>query len=168
MPTPQELRNEILNGPLKDDLLGSWANGDDNYTAQVLNTKNKRGPIPIVELSAYCATEGITGAVRALLEIPIGSEIAPSVLMTLQIKTLLYTVETLLVTDFRMSTADTDDPKFVMAYQGLISLGVMTQDQCDAIIALGNNRMSRAEEAFNEIGINISPMQVGEARNLSN
>ena len=50
----------------------------------------------------------------------------------------------------------------------LVLLGVMTQDQCDAIIALGNNRMSRAEEAFNEIGINISPMQVGEARNLSN
>eukprot|EP01136_Pigoraptor_vietnamica_P015876 Opistho-1_new@59491 len=81
----------------------------------------------------------------ALIEIPIGAEITAGVTMTLAAKTLLHTVLTLIQLDYRLTTADLDDPAFGLAVDGLVGLGVMTADQRSEVIALGEGRVGRAE-----------------------
>lgn len=146
--TPTELRAEIESGPLAATLAPLVAAGSDAGAAGLLNARVYPGPVPIAELSGYCARHGITGAVMALLEIPVGSEIATGVAMTLQIKGLLHTVLTLIQLDFRLETADVNDPAFGAGLVAMRQLGVMNSDQAAAILALRDNRLSRAEIAF--------------------
>lgn len=157
------LRAELLADPEGLGYAAPLAAGDDTAVAALLNARTLRGPVPIAELSAYCAQSGITGAVKALLEVPLGGPIAEGVPMTLQLKGLLYTVETLLVTDYRLTTADVDDPAFGAALDGLQSLGVIDADKRAAVVALGDDQRSRAEVLF---GGPVSATAVGTARNL--
>lgn len=107
-------------------------------------TRAVRRPVPIEVLSAYCAAAGITGSVRALLRLDLGQEIAPGVPMTLQILALLYSAETLLVTDYRMTTADLDSPAMTAALDGLLAVGVVSAGQRTEILALADTTVSRA------------------------
>jgi len=54
-------------------------------------------------------------------------------------------------------------PSFGAALDGLLSLGVITSGQRAAIVALGNNRQSRADVAFG-FGTTLSDSDVGNAR----
>ena len=166
MPTPQQLRTEIESGPLAAELASHWSSGSDRDIAAILNDKRYAGYVPINELAAYCCTEGITGAILALDTIPIGTDLAPGVPMSLQIKGLLKTVLTLVQIDFRLQLADVTLPSFGAALDGLLSLGVLTSGQRAAIVALGNNRQSRAEVAFG-YGTTVSDSDVGNARKVS-
>lgn len=157
------LRAELLADPEGLGYAAPLAAGDDTAVAALLNARTLRGPVPIAELSAYCAGSGITGAVKALLEVPLGTDIAPDVPMTLQLKGLLYTVETLLVTDYRLSTADVDDPAFGAALDGLQSLGVIDADKRAAVVALGADRASRADALF---GGPVTHLDVAAARTV--
>lgn len=144
------LNAELRNDPESLGYPANWNAGADNALADTLNSKQFAGPIPITELASFCCTEGITGGVMALAEIPIGTEIAPGVSMTVQIKGLLHTVLTLIQLDFRLTTCDVDDAKFGQVADALIGLGVMTAEQKTAIIAMAANRLSRAEVIFGQ------------------
>jgi hypothetical protein len=159
------LRAELLADPAGLGYAAPLAAGNDTAVAALLNARTLRGPVPIAELSAYCARSGITGAVKALLEVPLGTDLAPDVPMTLQLKGLLYTVETLLVTDYRLSTADVDDDAFAAALDGLQAVGVIDAGQRTAVVALGASQRSRADVLF---GRAVTATDVGTARNLPN
>jgi hypothetical protein len=112
-----------------------------NAMAAVLNKPDQPGLVPIVELARYCA-KGITGGVQAALETPIGTGG-----MTAQAKGALHTVMNLVQNDFRMEFCDTSDPAFTSTIDGvLIPMGIMTAADKANLIALGNNRISRAEK----------------------
>ena len=117
---------------------------DLNGIAAILNVPDQRGYVPIVEMARYCA-RGITGTIQAINEIPIGANIAAGVPMTVQIKSALHTVLNLVQIDFRLEACDTDDAAFGSICDLLVSLGAMQSSDKTALIALGNNRQSRAE-----------------------
>lgn len=162
MPTPQQIRAELDADPLSLGYAPLVAVGNDTATAALLNAKAYRGPVPIGELSAACLALGLTGGVLALLEIPIGSDIAPGATMTLQTKGLLHQMLTLIQTDYRLESADVDDPKFAPGCDALIALGVIDAAGKTALLALGANRRSRADVLW---GAAVSATQIGEARN---
>ncbi len=142
------LHTEIASGPLAGTLAPLVLDAQDQAIADILNVRTRRGPVPIAELSSFCIVNGITGAVLALVEIPIGTNIVSGVPMTLQIKGLLHTVRTLIQADFRLETADVDSSAFAGAVAGLIDLGIMSTDQGTAMTALAENRTSPAELLF--------------------
>lgn len=158
--TPSQLRTEVESGPLAEALAPLVAAGDDAGVAALLNARAYRGPVPINELSAKCLQLGLTGGVLALLEVPLGSEIAPGVPMSLQVKGLLHQMLTLIQTDYRLETADVDDPKFGPGCDSLISLGVIDEAGKAALLALGANRRSRAEVLW---GVAVSASGVAAA-----
>lgn len=148
------LRAEVTADPLGRGYAGMNA----KQLAASLNEVNRtvRRPVPIVDLSSFCATEGITGAVKALAEIPLGGQLAPGVTMDVPTKAALLTVEIILLTDYRLTTADTDSPKFAAACDGLIQLGCMSLEQKAALLALGDVTQSRADElGLPEVGPGI-------------
>lgn len=113
--------------------------GRDADVAAALAVRNNRGPVPITELSAYCVQAGVIGA----CEVAARSAAAPD-----SLKGLCFTVLSLLRDDWRLTTADVDDPQFGAACAGLIAAGLMTQQQCDDLTAMGANRRSRGEVLF--------------------
>lgn len=139
------LKAEIQSGPLAAELAPLIAAGRFHAAADVLNRKDYRGPVPLEELSSYCVTRGVTGAVQTLDEIPLGGTIAEGGTMTAQIKGLLKTVLTIVQTDWRLSVADMDDPAAAGLFAGLAALGVITPQQQVEIDALANGRRGRAE-----------------------
>lgn len=113
---------------------------DDVACAAALNAKTLPGYVPIREVSAYCVTQGLSGALQAMDSIPIGADISPGNPMTLQIKGLLKNVLVLLLNDFRLEEVETAGAEFGVACDGLINLGIMTTDQKAALVAMSNNR----------------------------
>ena len=146
MPLPTAFVN-LVNG---SEFAAQRAAHDDAGIMTTLNTQDQRGLVPIVEMARYCA-KGITGGVQALTEIPIGSSIAPGVTMTVQYKAALHTVMNLVQQDFRLESCDTDDAAFGSICDMLISFGVMQSSDKTAMLALGNNRQSRAEIALGRL-----------------
>jgi hypothetical protein len=123
---------------------------NDSGIAAALNVQDQRGLVPIVEMARYCA-RGITGTIQALNEIAIGTDIAPGVPMTVQIKAALHTVLNLVQIDFRLEACDTDDAAFGQICDLLVSLGAMQSSDKAALKALGANRQSRAEVALGRL-----------------
>lgn len=165
MPTPQQIRAELDADPLALGYAAPVAAGNDDATAAMINAKNYRGPVPIRELSASCLALGVTGGVLALVEIPIGSEISPGVPMTMATKAALHKILTLIQTDYRLETADCDDPSFASGCDGLIALGVIGAGDKAALMALGENRRSRAEVLWGD-GATVTHGDIGRARKV--
>lgn len=143
MPLPQSFV-DLVNG---SEFASLRESRDLNKIAEILNTQDQRGLVPIVELARYCA-KGITGTVQAVNEIAIGSPIAEGVNMTVQIKAALHTVLNLVQTDFRLEYCDTDDAAFGSVCDLLVGLQIMQPSDKVAMKALGNNKQSRAEIAL--------------------
>lgn len=160
MPLPQAFV-DLVNG---SEFASQRAAHDDAGIASTLNTQNQRGEVPIVELARYCA-KGITGTVQALNEIAIGANIAAGVPMTVPIKSALHTVLNLVQTDFRLEYCDTDDAAFGSVCDLLVSLGVMQSSDKAAMLALGDNRQSRAEIALGRL---CTPADVESVRKGNN
>lgn len=153
--TPAErtaLLAEIGSGPLAAQLAPLMANANDWAVADLLNTPTERGPVPIVELSAYCTVNGITGGVEAVAN----TSTAPT-----ELRGLCHTVLSLIRDDYRLTTADVDTVAFGAGCDGLIESGLMTSDQKTAILALAANRRGRGEIA---IGRPVTPADIGECR----
>jgi len=143
--TPAELLANITALPADHPARVAFEGGSDTGCETELNAKTLRGPVPLEELSSYCVTRGITGMVQVLDEIPVGEDIAPGVPMTAQVKGLLKTVLTIVQTDWRLSTADMDDPAAAGMFAGLAALGVITVQQQGEISALADSRRSLAD-----------------------
>lgn len=142
-----------------------YAGASDVQRASLLNAKTLRGFVPITELASYCAKNGITGAVMALLEVPLGGTDSPPASLTVQTKGVLHTVLSLIQIDFRLNAADADDPSFVAACDALVALGAMTAQQKTDVLALGEARRSRAEVLWGD-GTTVTPIDCERARNL--
>lgn len=138
--TPAALLTEMQEGPLAAELAPLIGVGDYSGAAAVLNRRDYRGPVPLEVLSSYCVTRGITGTIQALDEIPLGGNLSAEVVMTVDIKALLKTVLTIVQTDWRLTTADMDDPTAAGLFDGLSALGIITPQQQTEIDALANNR----------------------------
>lgn len=151
---PAALRAEILSGPLAAELAPLVAAADDAAVAALLNAPTGRGPVPIAELSAYCVRAGIVGACEAAAWHPD---------TPLPVKGLCFTVLSLVRDDYRLTTADVDDPAFGGACDALTAAGLMTAGQKAGLLALGAGRRSRADAA---VGGPVSVYDVGCARNL--
>lgn len=121
--------------------------GSDAGIVAALNALTLRGLVPIVEVARHCS-RGITGTVQAVSTIAIGDDIASGVPMTVQIKAALNTVLNLVQTDFRLEYCDTDDAAFGSVCDLLVSLGIMTEADKTTLIALGDDRVSRAENTL--------------------
>lgn len=148
------LKNELLTDPNGLGYADYLAVADDVGLAEVLNQKRYRGPVPIIDISAYCIINGIIGA----CEVAAQSSETPA-----QLKAVCITVTTLLRDDFRLNTCDTDHPAFAFTCDALIAASLMTEDQKADMLALGENQVSRAAQV---VGMNVSPFDVGSARNL--
>lgn len=160
--TPAELKTEIESGLMAAVLSDSWLAGNDSETARLLNVKDLPGYVPLNELSAYCLVNAITGGVQALDSLAVGAEIGDGISMTLPIKGVLKTVLTLMLTDFRLELADVLNPNFGAACDGLVGLGLMTAGNKSDILAMAQNRQSRAEA----LGFGfVTHQDVGNARN---
>lgn len=162
------LKNEITTDPLTLGYNAAWASGDDVALCSIINAANYRGPVPISEIAAYCCTNGITGGIKAHLSIPVGATDNPPTTLSLQTLGALHTVLSLVEIDFRLNWCDTDDPKFGQICGLLISLGIMVAADQTALIALGNNRRSRAMVLWGDgvTGPTITPENVGAARRI--
>ena len=117
--TPLLLRVEIQSGPLAAELAGLVAAGSDAGVAAALNRADRacRRPVAIALLSGFCARNGVTGPVMALIAIPLGTDIVAGVPMTLQIKGSLNTVMTIIHPDQQhqidVQNRDEHDPECV-------------------------------------------------------
>lgn len=156
MPTPQQVRNEITADPLGLGYATPLAVAADGTTAGLLNAKQYRGPVPIIDLSAYCTVNGISGKVEAAAYDPTSP---------LAVRQLCFGVLAILRNDLRLNTADVDDPSSAAMTGGLIDTGLMTEAQRDVILTLANNRRSRAEVLWGA-GASVDANLVGQARNL--
>lgn len=136
MPTTQQLRQELDDDPAGIGYAGPLAAGDDTAVAELLNTRVFRGPVPIIDVSAYCTTRGITGMVEATA----WDQSTP-----LAVRGLCFGVLSILRDDMRLNVADMDDPAFDQMTDALIALGLLTAAQKSDLHALGENRRSRAE-----------------------
>ena len=159
--TDAQLKAEIESGPLSATLAAPWAAGNDTETARILNVKDRPGLVPLDELSAYCLAANVTGGVQALDSLPVGTDLGGGATMTLQIKGMLKTVLTLMLTDFRLTYADVLLPAFGAACDGLIALGVMVAADKTALLAMSANRDSRASQ----LGWSVTHTNVAAARN---
>lgn len=139
------LKAELTTDPAGLGYAPLITSGDDAGLVARLNAKAYRGYVPIVELAAYCAKAGITGAVLVALETPVGTDG-----MTSQFKGVLHTVLTLVQIDFRLTSADVDDPAFGASLDALAAATLVTADQKAAILALGDGRRSRAESLWGD------------------
>jgi hypothetical protein len=161
--TAQQIRAELDADPLSLGYAPLVAAGNDTATAALLNTRAYRGPVPIAELSSLCLSLQLTGKILALDEIPLGGTVAEGVTMTLAIKTLLKQILTLVQTDYRLESADVDDPAFGPGCDGLVALGLLDAAGKTALLALGANRRSRAEVLW---GTPVSEVDVAKARGV--
>lgn len=144
-PTPQQIRAELDADPTARGYAAPRAANDWAAVAALLNARTFRGPAPLRELSAACLALGVTGSVKALLEVPLGGTDSPPTSLTLATKAGLYKVVTLIEQDYRLEEADCDDPSFAAGCDGLIAMGFLTEAGKASLLALGNNRRSRAE-----------------------
>jgi hypothetical protein len=135
------LNTELTTDPLDLGYSAHIASGNDQALADLLNTKQFRGPVPIVEVSSYCVVNGIIGA----CEIAAYDPAVPA-----QIRGVCITVTTLLRDDFRLTTCDVDDPAFGMACDALLAAGIISAQQKTHMMLLAENRVSRAEGLFGE------------------
>lgn len=146
--TPAELRSLILGLAADHPARVAFAEARDVDCAAALAVPVGRGPVPISELSAYCVKAGIVGGCEAA---------AWDADTPLPVKGLCFTVLSLVRDDYRLTTADVDDPAFGYACDGMIQAGLMTEEQKTAILALGASRTPLAV---------VSAHEVGNARNL--
>ena len=160
MPLPQAFV-DLVNGAEFD---AQRAAQDDAGISATLNIRDQRGMVPIAELASYCS-KGITGAVEALLEIPIGTSVAPGGQMTVIYKGYLYTAINLIQRDVRLRLCDVDDPKFAQICDVLIMFNVMLEADKSTMIAMGNDRQSLAEIA---LGRSCEPIDVEAIRKGNN
>lgn len=146
--TPAQLLAEITDDPEQLGYAAPYGAGNDVAVAALLNAESRpyRRPVPLEIFAAECLQLNLTGGVLALLEIPLGAEIAEGVTMDVQTKGLLHQVITLVQSDFRLVNADVDDVKFGPACDGLIALGVIDAAGKAALLALGDGLRSRAAE----------------------
>lgn len=163
MPTPQQLLAELDADPLGIGYAAPLALGDDTALANLLNARAYRGPVPIAEVAALCCTGGISGGIKAFLEVPIGATDDPPASLSLPTKGVLHNILTLIQIDFRLSTCDTDDPALGYGCDVLISLGVMSAPQKAALLSLGDNRRSRAEVLW---GVGVAESDVAASRQV--
>ncbi len=144
MALPQAFIDLVNSNEVADSLTAR----DFHAMAATLNAPTERGPVPIRDLSSMCLSLGLTGGVLSLVAVPLGTDLAPGVPMTLQIKGLLNQILTLVQTDYRLESADVDDPMFGPGCDGLIALGLLSAEGKAALLALGHNRRGAAEVAL--------------------
>lgn len=161
MPTPPEIKAEILNDAASRGYAAftAPATRQDNEILRLLNEEVFRGPVPIIDVSAYCTVNGITGAIQDAVDNPLGADEDSK--RTCRI--LCRNVLTILLTDWRLNTADTDSDAFAAMTGGLIAFGLLTSGQRDAIKALGDARRSRADILW---GRKVSLEEISEALSL--
>lgn len=161
MPTMQQIKAELDNDP---EALGYAAllSGDtpnDQGVADLLNDRAYRGLVPIIDLSAYCTTRGITGKIEAMANKQAAAD---------EVRELCYTVLSVLRDDLRLNYADLDSVAFDTMTDVLVSLTLLTSQQQTEIKALGDNRQSRCGILWataNDYFPTVSATQVGNARN---
>ena len=148
MPTPQQVLAEITSGPLAAELAPLVTAGNDAGVAAVLNRADRtfRRPVEIQTLSGFCAGAGITGPVMAMVAIPIGADISAGNPMTLQVKSGLNTVMTIIQNDYRLTTADLDNAAVTPVLDLLSALGILTAPVRAAMMGLQAATRSRAAE----------------------
>lgn len=158
----EEIVDEILHGSLADEISSYWSSADDERTAAILNRIDRIGPVPTEEVTSYFLLNGITGYILSLTEIPIGTEVFPGIEMTLEIKSSLRTVESILTENFYSETISVTNDLFDYVCDNLISIYVMTEQNKIELQALANNRISRSEEVWEQ---SVTANQIGQARN---
>lgn len=148
---PAALASEITNDPAARGYAAHVAAGSDAGVASLLNAKTERGPVPIIDVSAYCTTRGITGALEAVAHDPA---------QPVELRALCFSSLSILRNDLRLNTADMDDPACDAMLGGLVSAGLITPPQRGEIVALGAGRRSRAELLF---GVGVTQADVSKA-----
>lgn len=148
------LRTELLNDPLNLGYAPFMAVANDWALADLLNAKAYRGPVPLRVLSAYCVGIGVIGGCEA---------VADDTSNPVRVRGLCRTVVTLIRDDYRLETADVDDPAFGAAADGLVGLGLMTIEQKAGMLGLAESRASRAEKVLG-YGTVVTPSDVGACR----
>jgi len=161
VPTLQQIKAELDNDPeaLGYAALLSGNTPNDQAVADLLNARNYRGLVPIIDLSAYCTTHGITGGIEAT---------ANNQAADIPVRGLCYSVLSVLRDDLRLNFADLDDPAFDTMTDMLVGVGLLTSQQQTNIKALGANRRSRAAVLWataDDYFPTVSATQVGNARN---
>lgn len=153
MPDLTALAAELQSDPAALGYAAPLAAGDDAAVAALLNAKSYRGPVPIVELSAAALAFGLIGKCEVALYTPATPE-------TLDLCRLCSQTLTLLRDDYRLTTADVDDPDLAAGLDAFVAIGWLTSDQRAYLAGLAAGRASRADLLF---GGPITPSHVAAA-----
>lgn len=154
MPTPSELRAEILSGPLAAELATPWAAGNDSAVAGVLNRRDRTGYIPARHVVASLLSDA-DGFGASLIWAWVHGALADGTALNPTQKVLLARL-----------FFGADNPEYAIKYPpseivaGCTALGAPNPLK-DAILA-GEVKVSRAEE-LGWGGVSVTA--VGEARN---
>ena len=145
----QQLKTEILEGPLADELAEHDAADHDQQIADILNRRDIEGtkPVPIADFVASLFETG------AMLSIQMA---------------VLQGNATAVIADRMVSKAkelgvqhiDLDLPVNQQLLASLLQAGIITQEQSDAATALAAVTRSRAQILF---GRDIHPAEIGDA-----
>ena len=163
------LRNEIVSGPLASGLATPYSQGDDVQVANMLNTFNQIGPIPMDSVIPFAFSTGILGSIEIGKATPVGQVIPTSSGVTQTISSLktYYNISYLLNSSIftAMDTQQIDPLTGNTIYSeltGFLTLvGAATNDAVTYLSSLAQNRTSRAMVAF---GQSVTPSDVCNAR----
>lgn len=157
MPTPLDLKVEIIGGPLKTELAPFWNDprvheSRDGNIARILNERrfNGRRPAPVVELERLAFRRGV------ISKLEVGKDNASDA-----VKGLCRTA--LRVFDGNLTEVDMDNDATIALFNGLVQANIFTDADRSAAFALGDSTVSRAEQLWG-VGSVITVADVEAAR----
>lgn len=118
--------------------------GNDSGCAAILNVKNQRGWVPVIEIEQYCLLQGISPVLNAL------SQDVTSPAYGIAWTALHY------FTSSKYIKVDLDLTAVQMMLGGLELATIITTEQKNAILAMAENRWSVVEVAAYEDGYSVS------------
>lgn len=124
------LRNELLNDPLAR----GYATMNDADAADSLDTRNRPSVVPIPEIVRVAGLQGTYANVKLLAE----NASSPYRKVAINVIRILDGGE--------IGVINFDHPTVLQMLQALVDAGALSAAQRDEIVALKNNRLTRAEE----------------------
>ncbi len=153
MPTPVQLRDEIEEGPLAEDLALSWATGNDTATAAILNDPARRSAVFAMRVGDFANWLAGAGLLRKIVAAKThADETVASLAHLLEMK----------INGDPGRTVDPRDASTQGMFAAFVAAGIATEQHVTAFTAACTSECSRCDE----LGWIVTISNVGEARKV--